>query len=230
MRHGLKQIGAFASADCLRSFSCVCVWRRPFLQTNTLARKFYRYGLRNALVDYASGDVYCKQSVVNHRGSCRETKLTIVSLLGLRYALGKKSYQLCVGCSDVMVPDSQVGGSCSFNDDGMLCPSCTASRALAEPGKVLALERQCVCCVHVTTTNLSTYVYPFGLCLCRHHHSTWMAKAITVQEATLHCKEDARKAIVDIFVAYREYKRKRAQPGINRRMKASKQRNRSRKA
>jgi hypothetical protein len=199
-------------------------------QTNTLARKFYRYGLRNALVDYATGTAYCKSSVVNHRGSCRDTKLAIVPLLGLRYALGKKSYQLCVGCSDIMVPDSQAGGSCSFNDDGMLCPACTQAASQTAPNRNLVLDRQCVCCIHVTTTNMSTYLYPFGLCLCRHHHSPWMANAITKQLPHLTTREQTRQAIVAIFVAYRDFKVKRAQPGVNRRMKVNKSRMRNRKA
>jgi hypothetical protein len=228
---------------CELHFCSVCdtIYSNVRDANNPLLQRYYRHGLRNALRDYGTGLTYCKLNTVNHRGSCHDTVLSRVPLLGRRYALGKKVYQMCVCCSDIFVPDASVGGSCAYNDDGMMCCACTSAaartRALsATPSRSLVytstgelIDRQCMCCQALTTTPVSTFMYPHGTVLCRHHHKPFMVKLVRNAIHELTSRELVRKCVIGAFIAHKENRRIQAQPQNNRRILDNRRKNNARR-
>lgn len=192
--------------------------------------KYYTYGLYHPRMRYSTGELFCKNGQVNHLGACKMQVLSSVPLLGIRYAFGKSVYQLCVVCSATMVPDKR----CTFNDDGQLCYACTAARTvkqdtMCDDSFMASLgTRQCACCESVTTTEQSTFLYPHGLVICRHHTNRHMVNFVKSQPAHT-SKADLLKLISSEHFARKEMKRLRAQPGEARAMRIKKSKDRNRK-
>jgi hypothetical protein len=192
--------------------------------------KFYRYGLYNAVRDYTTGQVYCKRAKANHRGACRDTPLSSVCLLGVRYSFERKVYQLCVGCGDIMVPDTR---SCHHDSasGGMLCCECSYVAKVDETKTdttarfLEGLDRTCVCC---NKRAVSPYLYPHGIVICHRHHSRFMMRKVS--EAAPVSAEACREMAIAIHTHWRERCRQRAKPGDNKRMKARRQRDRGKRA
>ena len=209
---------------------CSTIYSNVRMKYNPLVSKYYRYGLRRATLKYGgTGGTYCNNNVVNHKGSCHQQLLQSVNLLGLRYAFGKRVYQLCVRCADIMSPQ----GEPVYCEDGMLCCQCAREQKTAQevdPAEafVTGLDRRCVCCATITTTNESTFLYPFGLCLCRHHGKPYITRHVLSKEWK--DKNDLKQGIAKYFCEVKLRKQRRAQPGNTRIMKAARQRHRNQKA
>lgn len=196
--------------------------------------KFYRYGLLKPLRQFdgtPGAATYCRNNVVNHRGQCHNQLLSQVNLLGIVYAFNKRVYQLCVQCGDIMSPDS----TSAMCEKGTLCCACGKEqqrrRDLEDPTLALVenLDRKCVCCGVVTTAPTSTFLFPFGICLCRHHTSKFITREIE-KGMPWASKEAVRTFIIDKYVRHRQRKREAAQPQANRKMKVNRQRDRSKRA
>ena len=86
----------YACAVCSTVFSNV-------RDAHTSKRKYYRWGLRSAEYNYSTDTLHCYNNKVSHLGHCATTPLHRVNLLGVRFALEKKAYQLCARCADVCV-------------------------------------------------------------------------------------------------------------------------------
>ena len=210
---------------------CSRVYSNVRSKYNPLMARYYRFGLRGASRRYSSeSDVVCRNDVVNHIGSCRGQLLRSVNLVGVRFALRGRVYQLCVRCSDIMTPQVEDAVYC---DEGQLCCQCAKKQMALEATSGLdsflaGLDRRCVCCMITTTTDDSTHLYPFGICLCRHHSRPYMARFVDSKHWT--SKHELREAIAKHFVDAKMRKQKRAQPAATRNMKAAKQRSRNHKA
>lgn len=194
--------------------------------------KFYRYGLCNALVSCVTGKAYCKKTLANHRGACGAEELTEIPLLGVRYTLNGSVYQICTQCCCVMVPNED----CDFVDDMMICHVCSLAITekaykVLEQAFVAGLNRRCVFCGYLTTTDNGTYIYPYGRVLCARHHSVYMV-AITkfTMDSPDATEESMLASLIRLYKNNQEFKKKRAQPAANRLMKANKMKNRNRKA
>lgn len=196
--------------------------------------KFYRYGLLKPLRQFdgqPGAATYCRKNIVNHRGQCHNQLLSQVNLLGIVYAFNKKVYQLCVQCGDILSPDP----TSSMCDKGVLCCACgkeqQRQRDLQDPTLTLVrdLDRKCVCCGVLTTAATSTFLFPFGVCLCRHHTSKFIVREIE-KGVPWKSKKEVQDFIIDKYVRHKQRKREAAQPQANRKMKANRQRDRSKRA
>jgi len=233
--HRALGAGAVEASSVQLYFCTVCNTVYSNVRTSDRSRKFYRYGMQNALRRYTgppspADSTYCRKGLVNHNGACGQEPLSSVNLLGKSYAFGRRVYQLCVGCGDIMTPDATSG----YHLHGRLCSACTCAqdkeRAAFDPTKafVAALDRRCVCCGRMTTTDQSTYLFPYGVVVCRHHYGRFLTNFMASRHWAT--RDDVCAAIVKVHVDNKERKRRRAQPADNRRMKANKQRSRCRKA
>lgn len=205
---------------------------------------FFGYGLVDAACDFLTGELYCADRRVTHRGVCATTPLTRVCLLGLRFQYARRVYQLCCGCSSIMSPpeaDAASGSSSRCDDDaelgGLLCHDCTTKKRDAQwsarEATYLAAELERCCCLCPPTAQISgvngTHLYPHGLCLCRRHHSRHLAAHVELQEG-LDTREATRAAIIAYHVASRQRRRQALQPQADRAMRRQRQRDRMRRA
>jgi hypothetical protein len=207
---------------------------------NSQFQRFYRFGLRGAACDYDTGEMYCEGRRVTRRGCCSDQPLAVICLLGLRYSFGKKVYQLCVGCSDVMVPDTTRGACIDDHElGGLLCCACSDERRKSKDARpdsavLEQLHRRCACCSVPTMSLHTTFVYPHGICVCNKHHTRFMDAR--VEEAIAAAPEGSvnadfvRGVIQKVYLANKERKRKRAQPAANKRMRRQRQRDRQKRA
>lgn len=170
---------------------------------------------------------------MNHLGRCAEIPLQRINLLGVRYAHEKRTYQLCCGCGDIMVP-SQDGSHCRFSpaSGGMLCCACSDQLDEADsggedlpPSFLASLHRPCVICSTPTVSDKHTYLYPHGLCLClRHHRKALVWRIARAPPEALATRESTYAFIQHAVLARKQARKERAQPSANRAMKRSKQR------
>jgi len=132
-------------------------------------RPFYKFGLCGASIAFTTAQVFCDNGASNHRGKCVDTELTRVSLIGVRFALNKRTYQLCVSCADIMIPDTQ---ACAYNQDGMLCVACTVvhRRNIAQQVAHTSSATALVCAVCQRSVR-NAHLYPWSIAVCNAHHS-----------------------------------------------------------
>lgn len=139
--------------------------------------------------------------------------------------------------SIVQVPSAS-SGKCRYDEvGGMMCCACS-DETLIEHAKqtpvvaafVATLARRCVCCNVLTTTDKHTYLYPFGLVLCRRHSVRNMVNYVETSVAPVATsREQASKLIIAHFTRRRESKRVSQRASDNRQMKHRRQRNRQHK-
>jgi len=222
----------YACAVCSTVFSNV-------RDAHTSKRKYYRWGLRSAEYNYSTNTLHCYNNKINHMGHCATTPLHRVNLIGVRFALEKKAYQLCARCGDIMSPSASTGECTDWGGQGLICYHCTRlyrkelSSGENDPAAVWfkQLGRDCVCCGAPTRTEKHTYLYPFDLVVCFKHANTRLLRFVkAVQASQMHDRESAQKTIRDYWVKTRAYKWKAvARRGV-RFMKANRQKNNQRKA
>jgi hypothetical protein len=198
-------------------------------------RKYYRWGLESVKLNFSQGTLHCHRARMNHRGRCFDLPLETTNLVGIRYVHGKRAFQLCVGCADIMIPDFT---SCLPTKDGLLCSDCSIKRLKDKTSchKHLVqwsneLKRVCVICNNTTRSERHTYLYPFGVVCCLVHHKRFLIRAAEQALQTMsHINNYTTMAqhLIDAHVARKSAKAKRMQPKLDRRMRAARQRNRMR--
>lgn len=196
--------------------------------------KYYRYGLSEALRAYTrpidpAASTFCRNTTTNHRGTCG--LLTRANLLGCVYSFDDKLYQLCVGCADIMTPESAANMErVGYRDSGVLCAACTRdqNRARINPTKawVESLEKKCACCMR---TQGVMHLYPHGLLVCKVHATPQVTRHVT-ENGPWPDRATLRQAIIDVHRAKKQRKRDLAAPLHKRRMLLAKQRQRAKKA
>jgi hypothetical protein len=139
----------------------------------------YKYGFRDAVVDYSTMEVYCKRKKHNHRGSCDAQPLAKIPLLGHLLLFNGKCIILCPQkrCGMPMVLDPMLS---LYNERGPACIDCTAVLC-ANTNTMIEIpshEMRCVKCMGPLPRPQNTFLYPHGVVLCRKHNLKGMSKFI----------------------------------------------------
>jgi hypothetical protein len=144
----------------------------------------YAYGLRDAVVDYQTREIYCQRNRHNHRGSCHKQPLRRVLLLGNVLSVNGNVVMMCPQekCGRPMV----VNANCSVTQRGRACCYCTQKeqsmsvtlRSLINYyTKSEHIRRCCVCEAPFSKTS-DVYVYPFRIYVCRRHQSNALIQQV----------------------------------------------------
>lgn len=165
--------------DLLLGNSIHFVWCRICGTIYSMVREFdpvytqnYRFGLRDAKVEYGTGLVYCKKDKRTNSGACQSQPLSQINLLGKMLFLEGRMITLCPGCGAIMVYDNT---QCLQTIDGPVCVDCTGKQTedpieykqLAR--KHLDCYRQCVCCTEQLPNPELCFILPCELYMCRKH-------------------------------------------------------------
>lgn len=200
-------------------------------------RKYYRWGLRSAEFNYMNDTLHCFNNKVSHLGHCATTPLHRVNLMGVRFALEKRAFQLCVKCGDIFSPTASTGECTDWSGRGLICCECTRvfRKELCsgdnDPAAawIRQLPRDCVCCGALTRTVKHTYLYPFDLVVCYKHQNRRLQAFVQGVMGQMHDREGAQKIIRDYWVRTRANKLHATVRKGLRAMRANRQKNRMRK-
>jgi hypothetical protein len=197
-------------------------------------KKYYRWGLDSVKLNFTTNQLHCHRARMNHKGRCFDKPLIPTNLLGIRHMHGKKAYQLCVQCADIMIPDST---TCTSTRDGLLCSMCSLDRFKIRVKQQPDLDqwskrlhRVCLICNQRTRTKRNTFLYPFDLVCCHRHHRRFMIHSAHAAMLLPHInsRESMAQHLIDAHVGRKEARAKYVQPGNTRRMKLARQRDRAR--
>jgi hypothetical protein len=160
----------------------------------------YTWGLRDAVTDYSTMQVYCEDSKSNHRGKCGEKPLCAVPLLGQLLYFKGKTILLCPqkACGLPMILDMNL---CAFTDRGPACKDCTLKLSKASVHAIPPVSR-CVYCASQPSKPHNTFLYPHGTSLCRKHNLKGMTAFIRKR------KPKTRDETVKLIVAYTLHRRR----------------------
>lgn len=159
---------------------------------HSVYKQSYTYGYRDAVVDYQTDDIYCKNNKSNHMGVCASAPLTYVLLLGQVIQYQNKTILLCpqLGCGMPMVLDPAY---CAFNDRGVACCDCTRAMHL---NRHQGRDRR----------SMETYVAPmdnFVICelchvnLCKPSHMYWYPHNVVICKS--HANASTLKRFCDVY-------------------------------
>ncbi len=178
-RFGLEQAGVLLKEMSALVFCPVCETIYSLLRDfHSVYKADYEYGLRDAVVDYTDGQLYCNGNKVNHIGSCSERPLMRVPLVGELLKFKKKLILLCgqPKCGMPMVFDPQLA---MYNQYGYGCFMCTVKARKRRDEVMELIQRSChppniktgclLCATEMTLTT-QVYVYPLDIWLCKKHH------------------------------------------------------------
>lgn len=198
-------------------------------------RKYYRWGLESVKLNFSNGTLHCHRARMNHKGRCFDMPLEKTNLMGIRYMHGKKAFQLCVGCADIMTPDFT---TCMSTRDGLLCSSCSIKRLKEKTSShhhltkwTGELNRVCIICNNATRSDRHTYLYPFGVVCCLSHHKRFLVRAAETALQTMpeiNSYDTMAQHLIDAHVSRKIARAKRLQPKLDKRMRAARQHNRMR--
>lgn len=153
---------------------------------NSVYKQSYTYGYRDAVVDYDTDDIYCKNKKASHLGKCGSMPLIHVLLLGNVIQYQNKTILLCpqLGCGMPMVLNTIY---CAYNERGVACCDCTRkmfadqhtnrekelmSRFVAD----LEQEVSCSLCDRQLWMPSHLYWFPHNVIICRGHSNTSTTK------------------------------------------------------
>lgn len=227
-------------------FCPVCMWvYSNVCDAHSMYNTYCRWGLHEAEFNFATQTMHCNRFMTSYAGRCDQKPLVGVNLLGARFrhrtSFGMKVYQLCVQCCIVMVPDPF---QCVHTEEGMLCLDCSRQHTSARVRqRITALSNQirssgtptqpCAMCPAYKKgyhrSAACTFQYPFGLVLCRRHHSRGMQEHIAAQLDTLQSAEHTLQVMVAISRARRQVRMDQIQPATDKRMKLQRRIDRSKR-
>lgn len=160
----------------------------------------YTWGLRDAVTDYTTMEVYCEDSKSNHRGRCGEKPLCAVPLLGQLLFFKGKTILLCPqkSCGMPMILDVNL---CAFTERGPACKDCTLKLQKTQLYTAPPVSR-CVYCASQSSKPQNTFMYPHATALCRKHNLKGMTEFIRSK------RPKTREETVKLIVAFTHHKRK----------------------
>jgi hypothetical protein len=184
----------------------------------------YSFGYRDAEVDYNTLDIYCRRDKSNERGRCKDQPLAMIPLLGHMLHFNGKCYILCpqpfCGLPMVVNPMESL-----YTERGPACVECTAKIRLQRPdSKTLGLpahDARCVYCLGPPSKPVNSFLYPFGLVLCKKHNIRGMAAYIRKKKPQ--SKEEATACIVHYTTQRRAEKREAKLPMMKKMLARRKQ-------
>jgi len=202
----------------------------------TLYRRFgsaykneYTFGFRDAVVDFATLELYCIRNKSNHRGRCGAEPLAKIPLTGHLLNFNGRCFMQCPqrSCGVAMVLDTK---RCEYTERGPACCDCTAlimrdrvtTTAMAS---IVDRSPMCLMCVKPTKRSDHIFLYPHGVILCKKHNAFGTPTVIRRK------KPQNKKETQDVIVAYlhelRERRRKARLPSLKRDLARRKQASRS---
>jgi hypothetical protein len=155
---------------------------------NSNYKNSYRYGLREAPMDFLTGKVFCTRGKQNHRGRCGEKELARIPMIGKVLYYQLKAIMKCpqVGCGALMVIDAKQKTYMVVNERGPACISCSAKldrrvqaiEQLKEKYTSDAHEIECILCVgmfprqrRINRPHINAHIYPYSIHICNKHHT-----------------------------------------------------------
>jgi hypothetical protein len=150
----------------------------------SIYKQDYAFGLRDAVVDYQTREIFCNRNRHNYRGSCHKQPLKRVLLLGNVLSVNKHVVMLCPQekCGRPMV----VSRNCAITERGRACVYCTQKeqslgatmRNLVNYYTKSERPRRCAVCEVALCKTADVFLYPYRIFVCRAHHSTTLANQI----------------------------------------------------
>lgn len=184
---------------------------------NSVYKQSYTYGYRDAVVDYDTDDIYCKNKKTTHIGTCAARPLTHVLLLGRVIQYQNKTILLCpqIGCGMPMVLNTSY---CIFNDRGVACCDCTRAMYASQHTErekelmtrfVAELDQAVVCALCDKSMWLPSqmYWYPQNVVICRSHTNAWTLKRfieLAPRDTSTMTEWDVRGLLKQVAVASSE--------------------------
>jgi hypothetical protein len=159
---------------CDRVYSLLCDFHSVY-------KNEYTWGLRDAVTDYTTLEVYCKSDKTNHRGRCRDQPLGKVPLLGNLLFFNGRTILLCPqeACGQPMVLDTHKS---FYNERGPSCKTCTLKLQQTIPvSDAYNTKRQCINCFSQPSKPQNTFLYQHGVAVCRKHHASGLTAYMTEQ-------------------------------------------------
>lgn len=192
---------------------------------NSVYKNDYNFGYRDARVDYKTLEIYCDKKRVNHRGTCGEQPLAKVPLLGHLLCFNTKHIILCpqLKCGLPMVLNPLQS---YYNRRGVACSECTArfneeKRTLVIPDR----DEKCIKCISKMARPCNTFLFPYGVIVCRKHNFHGLTEFITEKNPTN--KEETQKWVVEYIAQKRKERFDARKPQYARDLARQKQRARA---
>lgn len=166
----------------------------------SIYKQDYAFGLRDAVVDYQTREIYCQRNRHNYRGSCHKQPLKRVLLLGNMLSVNKHVVMMCPQekCGRPMV----VSRNCAITARGRACVYCTQKdRALTVTMRNILNYytkseriRRCAVCQVPLLKTADVFLYPYRIFVCRKHHSNALANHI---KALVEAQTDSSSSLSD---------------------------------
>jgi len=184
----------------------------------------YRYGLRDAQVDYLTREVFCRRGKTNHRGVCGKDPLSRIPLLGVMMFYCNKRIMLCPqpGCGMCMVFDAK---QAIFNEFGALCYDCSHKASFKRLDYGIDFTTRCVRCNTSVPSPEKMFLYPHGAMMCNRcsKRYTSLNEHFYDPDVIRRCKD--RKSVVAEIIAYyqqrEKFRKERLLPQWNKSVKRS---------
>lgn len=233
VRREYEAAGRPLDADMVRLWWChVCQHVYSPVRRRAGRRGFYRFGLENAARDYAvDGRTYCRNTLINHRGSCRGRPLDSCLLLGRRLLLAGQAYWICPGCGDIAA-----GSPCAYMPESALgvCAQCATVVQAVVPDPLVEywaahpVDTVCACCQQ--PAQAAAHLFPHGAVVCRQHGTPWLIQRFQqLAGGSLATREQVKHALHTLHTDRRTLKRAAEQPALDKKMRMFKRRRRQTK-
>lgn len=164
---------------CFNTYSLLADSASPYKQD-------YSYGLRDAVMDHQTREVYCNRDRHSYRGSCSQQPLRRVLLLGNVLNVNGSMISICPQpkCGRIMV----INSSCMTTARGRACVYCTQReqvqsitfKDLLKKYTTFAKLPSCVVCDEELKQTGDIYLYPYEVFVCRRHHSVPLVNYVNI--------------------------------------------------
>ena len=175
----LEHLLYFVYCDvCFATYSLLAEWKSQYKQD-------YNFGLRDVMVDYQTGEIYCRRNRHNYRGSCSKQPLKRVLLLGNVLEVKRRIVLMCAQerCGRAM----KLQPRCDTNQRGRSCCYCTPITQATSTAMHQLIEyynisdngfRRCMYCSVELRKASQVYIYPFRVYVCHRHQSHALVQAV----------------------------------------------------
>jgi len=190
----------------------------------------YKYGLRDAAVDYTTRLPYCRRGRENHRGKCGAQPLSCIPLAGILLFYCNKRLMICPqpGCGMAMVLDPKQS---IYNEFGIACFDCSHKATYRRIDYGLDFSVKCVKCDASVPNPEKMFIYFKKAILCAKCHKQYPALKNHLQDPAVRMRCKDRESTAKEIIAYcRERKRlkeEKLRPSWNRAVERSRRASRN---
>jgi hypothetical protein len=208
---------------------CDCIYSllRDF---NASFANNYKYGLRDAAVDYTTRLPYCRRGKKNHRGECGAQPLACIPLAGILLFYCNKRVMICPqpGCGMPMVLDPKQS---IYNSASAACFDCTHKATHRRVDYGLDFLTKCAKCDVSVPNPEKMFLYFKNVMMCNRCHKSYPALKNHLHDPAVRSRCRDRESVIKEIVGYcRERKKQREdklRPSWNRAAKRSRRASRS---